>query len=511
MSTISIESLNNKLSELYEEYKNDEYILNKLTHHINHDLSAMLISAKKQQKNRVDRRSLLIEGHDKFVKEFINKNSYFHCSTTEIFFKYDNHHYNIIKEDDVIHSILASLSHRYNEHQLEYYEQQLLPWKFKIKTSIIKQLRELSVFTSLPESSTIQYVINLFLETFFNTRNEVKYFLTILGDTILKKQNNNIYFISSTAKTLIRLLENQGGKYFGHIPLQNLFRYKYHDHDYNICRLLTTTNIKSNTEVSDKIYESLQKNIIDIFVVCCYYSNRYENADEYLNSIQDNDLCNHVLYLKNNDQSEIINTFIDSKIQKSTGSIISMKNMLYLWKCYLDEINIPYIMFFSNLKTLLKDKLEFNVNDESFYGYTSLGLPLVSTFIKFWDTSMKEDFDEYFLEIDEICVLFKQSLGGKTSLEIKEYNILNLIKHFYPDIVIENNKYIYGVGCNSWCKKDEIKDFLEYSQHNNLSDLTLYELYCEYTKKISKKKNLTINKSYFDLFITEHVKENTMI
>lgn len=387
----------------------------------------------------------------------------------------------------------------------------MLPWKFKIKTSIIKQLRDVSIFTSLPESVTIQYVISLFLETFFDTRNEVKYFLTILGDTILRKQNNNIYLISSTAKPLIRLLENQGGKYFGHIPLQNPFRYKYHDHSYNDCRLLKTTTIKSNTEISDKIYESLQKYIIDIFVVCCYYSNRYENSDGYLNSLQDNHLNNHVLYLKNNNQSKIINTFIDSKIQESVGSTISMKNMLYLWKCYLDEINIPYIMFSSNFKSLLKEKLEFNVYDYTFYGYTSLGLPLVSNFVKFWDSSIKEEFDEYFLEIDEICILFKQWLGCKTSLEIKEYNILNLIKHFYPDIIIEDNKYIYGVRCILWCKKDEIKDFLQHSQHNNLSDLTLYELYCEYTKKNNKKKGLTINKSYFDLFITEHFKENTLI
>ena len=510
MSTINIENLNNKLRELYEEYKNDEYILNKLAHHINNDLSVMLINSKRLQKSREDRRSLLIEGHNKFVNEFINKNTYFHCSTTEIFFKYENNHYSIIKEDDVIHAILSSLSHRDHKHQLEYYEQQLLPWKFKIKTSIIKQLRDVSVFTSLPESLTIQSVINLFLESFFNTRNDVKYFLTILGDTILKKSNNNIYFISSSSKTLIRLLENQGGKYFGHIPLQTQFRYKYHDHAYKDCRLLTMNILKSNTEVSDKMYESLQRNIINIFVVCCYYSNRYENADNYLNSIKNDDIYDHALYLKNNTPETLVQKFINNKLQNSHGSTISMKNMLYLWKCYLDEINIPYIIFSSNLKLLLKGKLDFNEYDDLFYGYTSLSLPLVSNFIKFWDSSMKEDMDEYFLEIDEICTLFKQWLSAKSSLEIKEYIILNLIKHFYPDIIIENNKYIFGIGCNYWCKKDDIKNFL--NGHENADNLTSYELYVEYTKNNNKKNTtLTVNKSYFDLFIAEYSKDNTLI
>jgi len=513
---MSIESLNQKLSELYEEYKNDEYILKKLVNHINNELPIYLSNTKKQQKVREDRRSLLTEGHDKFVNDFVNKNTYFYCSTTEIFFKYDNNHYNIIKEDDIIHAILSSLSHQDNEQQ-QYYEQQLLPWKFKIKTSIIKQIRVLSLFTSIPESITIQNIIGMFFDKFFNTRNEVKYFLTILGDNILKKNNtnNNIYIISPTAKTLIRLLENQGGKFFGHIPLQNAFRYKYHDHAYNDCRLVNIKNIKSNMEeLLGGIMGGMGgmvtvSPIIDIFVVCCYYSNRYGNADEYLNVCQDISLREHALYLKNNTPETLIDKFVSSKIQKSSGSIISMKNMLYLWKCYLDENNISGVLFTTNFKTIIKNVLEFNEYDDHFYGYTSLSLPLVSNFVKFWDSSMKEDIDEYFLEIDEICILFKQWLGktslGKTSLEIKENSIFNLIKHFYPDIVIENNKYIYGISCSSWCKKDEIKNFL--NSHDNTDDLTSYELYVEYTKK-NKKKNstLTVNKSYFDLFIAEYSK-----
>lgn len=507
MSTISIESLNQKLTEIYEEYKNDEYILNKLSNHINNDLVTLLINTKKQQKNRQDRKILLIQGHDKFVKEFVNGNKYFYCSTTEIFFKYNNQHYYIIKEDDIIHAILTALSHRDNKHQLQYYEQQLLPWKFKIKTSIIKQIKELSLFTSIPESLTIQNIINIFFEKFFYTKTEVKYFLTILGDNILKKSINNIYLISPCAKIMIQLLENQGGKYFGHIPLQNAFRYKYHDHPYSDCRLINIKNIKLNIE---EIMGELQFPIIDIFVVCCYYSNRYGSADKYLNISQDNILRNHAFYLKNNDQSAILDNFIKCKIQISLGSTISIKNMLYLCKCYLDENNISGVIFTSTIKTLLKNKLHYNEYNEAFYGYTSLDLPIVSNFIKFWDSSMKDDIDEYFLEIDEICILFKQYLRGKCSLEIKDSEILNLIKHFYPDIVIENNKYIYGITCKLWCKKDEIKNFLR--DYNNINNLTTYELYVEYTKKNTKKNNtLIVNKSYFDLFITEYYKDILLI
>ena len=198
--------LNNKINELYEEYKNDTIMINKLTNHITNDLPTLLINTKKLQKSRDDRKQLLQDAHDKFVKQFISKNMYFYCSTSEIFFKYNNINYLIIKEDDIIYNILSTLNHHDHKNELEYFQEQLLPWKFKIKTSIVKQIREISLFTSIPESVTIQNIINIF-NPIFETKIEIKYLLTIIGDTILKKPTN-INIISANAKTLIRNLEN---------------------------------------------------------------------------------------------------------------------------------------------------------------------------------------------------------------------------------------------------------------------------------------------------------------
>ena len=398
---MSLEILNKKLQDLYEEYKDDDVILNKLKQHITIDLPTLLINVKRLQKSREDRKQLLQEAHDKFVNRFINQNIYFYCHTSEIFFKYNNETYSIIKEDDIIYNILSTLNHRDNKHQLEYFHEQLLPWKFKIKTSIIKQIREISLFTSIPESITIQNIITLF-ESLFSSKIELKYFLIILGDTILKKQIN-INIISPTAKTLIRKLENLAGEYFGHIPLQNSFRYKYHDHNYKDCRLL----ILNNKPTAD-IYDLLQKSIIDIFIVCTYYSNRHISADEYLSICEDDNLQKRILFLKDNTQEEIVNKFMEAKLLHSDNSTISMKNMLYLWKCYLEEMNIPNVIFAITLKVIFKNKITYNEQNDTFQNYTSLGLPLVSNFIKFWEETIKEDDNEYYLEIDELCILFKQ-------------------------------------------------------------------------------------------------------
>ena len=489
---MSLVILNLKLKELYELYEKDEFLLQKINHYINIELPNILINTKKLYQDRINRKLLLTEAHNEFVNNFINlhKNIYFYCSTTEIFFKYNNINYNTIKEDDIIHDILSTISQQTNiTNEKNNLEQLLIPWKYKIKTSIIKQIKDNSLFISLPESDTIQNIINLFYPIIFNTKNEVKYFLTILGDNILKKSNNNIYLIQSTIKPILRILENFGGKYFGHIPLQNSFRYKYHDHNYDDCRLMCVKNFIFNEEMSDLF----SKNILDVFVICCYYSKRFNNSDEFLLKHSDNILNNYALFLKNNSGTAIIKIFIDSKIEKSLDSVISMKNILYLWKCFLDERSIPNIIFSTNLKRLLRENLDFNENDDTFSGYTSPCIPFVSNFIKFWDQCIVEDVNEYYLEIEEICILLKNWLG-KSSGPLTEDNVLNLIKHFYPDIIIENNKYVLSINCNLWNKKKEIMDFLNILKWDCKS-ISIYDLYCHYTehnKKNSKKINLPL-------------------
>ena len=66
--------LNNKINELYNEYRDDSIILQKLNNYILNELPAILINIKKLQKCRDDRKMLLQDAHDKFVKQFISKN-----------------------------------------------------------------------------------------------------------------------------------------------------------------------------------------------------------------------------------------------------------------------------------------------------------------------------------------------------------------------------------------------------------------------------------------------------
>ena len=205
---MSLSDLHKKIDELYELYKNDDYMKNRLINIVNNDLSTSLINIKTSFDNRENRKNLLQEAHNLFVSQFINNNKYFYNNTSEIFFYYDNESYSIIKEDTIIYNIFTQLRYRSD----------LFPWKYKIKTSIIKNIKDISILNSLPESNTIQNVQNIFMKI-FNTKNEIKFFLTVLGDIVFKKNDNNIHIISNNFKSILRTIENIGSQYFGQISI----------------------------------------------------------------------------------------------------------------------------------------------------------------------------------------------------------------------------------------------------------------------------------------------------
>jgi hypothetical protein len=108
------------------------------------------------------------------------------------FYEYDGEKYLIVKEDDVIHKLLSTISS----------DRVLLQWKYKTKINIIKQIKDRSLFSSIPETDTIQNVLNVLYPAVFASKNSAKYFLTIIGDNILKKQSQLIFLVSQKMKQI---------------------------------------------------------------------------------------------------------------------------------------------------------------------------------------------------------------------------------------------------------------------------------------------------------------------
>ena len=188
MSQDELNEIKIQLENLYYYYNDNEFVQGKLVHHIINQLPNLLENIKTTHEQRETRKQTLTDARDTFTEQFLNKTKYFYNQSTELFFTYDDENYSIMKEDDIQHQILTSVTHN----------RQLMSWKYKIKNNIIKQIRERDILKSIPESSTIQNVLNSLYPTLFKTRNHAKYFLTIIGDIILKKSESNIFYTTKS-------------------------------------------------------------------------------------------------------------------------------------------------------------------------------------------------------------------------------------------------------------------------------------------------------------------------
>ena len=483
------EFLNNIVNSVFDKYENNPVIFQKFVQHIE-QLPEYFENTNTALIEREKRKNKLETGSDLFIQRFLQKYKYYYNSSAELFFEYNQNKFSIIKEDDIQYKILTSV----NENK------ELIDWKHKIKVSILKQIKERDIFSCIPESETIQNVINVLWPVMFDSKDACKYFLTVLGDFVLKKCNH-IYFLNPKIRPFIKEINNLACMLFGCQNMFNYFKFKYYDHKFDNSRLISCQQL---TNMESVINYFTKTNNIDIFCVAAHYSQRYENADHYLeNKCQDNKLKEYAFYLRNNTEASIIDEFCGKNIESSDECSISWKNLQFLWKQFIESEKIPNVLFASNLKTLLIEKFDYDSEKDVFLDCTSQHLPVVSRFIKFWSENMEtsnSDNDE--LELDEICSLFSHY----SKCNVNEKIILDLIKHYYPEINIEDNKYIYQLTCKLWDKRKDIIDSLKkyktlapqvdlYSEEIPINEI--YQIYC------GSKYKFIASKKYFEKFIKE--------
>jgi hypothetical protein len=487
------------IEALYSKYSNDPYMSVRFQNFVCNQLPNVLENMANQHQQRVIRTEELSAEFDTFVSTFMNKNQYFYISSTEKFFYYDGVHYRPYSEDGILHHILTSITNG----------RSLMSWKYKTKMSIMKRIKDNSLFTSIPESDTIQNVIMSLYPTFFSSKTAAKYFLTILGDNILKKKTDTIHLLPPYAKAFIRELNNFCQFNVG----SNLFhslKLKYHEHDYSNCRLV---------HINETIkYENIWRNMIDeigidIICVAIHYSLRYENSDDFVVDSQDDNLKSHVFYLRDRTASDLVSGFIHNYITfDKTTSTITWRNLQYLWKHFLNSKKLPMIIFQTNLKQELTKALAANYMEDSdtFNGVFSKFMPEIQNFTQFWDENMVEDANEHGLELEEIRRMFYK--WSNTS--ITDEQIIDLIQYFYPSVIIENDKYIQEIRCSLWDKQKSIKnvfDEIKSEWPDKDNDLSVYDAYLYYCKRYKKRKvngasdlGLIVHKSYFEDYVIRH-------
>lgn len=477
----------NALNSLYEKYENtnNTSMLDKLTNYISEQLPTVMANIEKNNTLRIQRTEELTFEQNMFISSFFENQQYFYASSTEYFFAYDGNHFTNISEDEIIHKILSSISR----------ERTLMAWKQKTKATILKKIKENLITSCIPDSTTIQDVLSYLSPSVFSTKTEAKYFLTVIGDNILKKTESftlihMLYNKTCSVKQWINQLNVACQLWFG-TTLNQSFKYKYHpDHVYSTIRLIMPKNVPMGSWN--------YSHLLDLLCVACHYSNRYGGSETYLLSYaNDTQFVKAVRSIQNELPTTIIDDFIHTMLMASSTDThkISWKNMQFLWKLYLNKRELPNILSLLQLKNgLCSANINYNTTEECFTSYTSMYLPLVHDFLKFWSANMIEDETEIELEIGEIAVLFKQ---WNHNVGMSEAEIINVLQHFYPQLEIDQQKFIYKTKCKLWDKSADIDTAMSIIDSSNNSVYDCYQKYCE----LSDKKALKVSKLYFEKYI----------
>ena len=531
----------------------NEYILERIHTYVKTQLPQSIKNYQTAHSERETRKKSLALVADEITESFLNRTKYFYCPASELYFTYNNQvRYSLIHEDEIHHRILSFTSASSSNASYGGATASAsisTSAKYRIKNKIIKSIQSRDILSSIPESRTIQNVIGQLYPALFRTRDHAKYFLTILGDVLLKKSAPLVYFIPPVAKEFIKDLGGECYSLFGSASnaFTTAFKFKYYEHQYKDCRvvdinapatpssasLLSSPPGSRNAGFRLSHMPDLKSTVIDVFCVAAHYSHRFGSADDFLRlHCKTPEVGAHAWFLRDRTDQQIIHEFVEYATEPASADHeISMTNMLYLWKMYLSEFRLPTMFFAATLRAKLAEYASVSVASvasevsDAFPHRTSRYLPVVSQFRQFWGEHCIVNDTEIELEIDELSTLFKDytaSAGSASaSASASDTTLLGILRHFYPDIIIEDDKYILNVGCRLWNKNAEINEYLlqfkEQCISHNLSFpqplYNAYEYYCGRCYAATKRR--IISKRYFEKYFmeeySEYLDENSMI
>ena len=486
-----------KLTEVFDNNADNELIIEKIYNHVL-GLDLFIINLKRQIEERAIRKEELTKQKEIFTKNFLFNNQFFYNPSNNKYFYYDGTNYSNETEDDVHFKCVTGITNHHN----------LNDWKQKTRISVLKEIKSKSIFKTIPDTNTIQNIHSKLTPLFFKTKTETKFFLTIIGDNVLKKGSDLIYFINPKCKTFLNELQEQVNVSFGNYNVIDNFKTKYKDHLFSNIRIIDVNN---NIENKDLWITFIKEYVLDFICVCIHYSNRYNTSEEFLFKEARQNFRKNILFLKTTNQDMLIDMFIKDFliIDKSIKSEIDWKNMHFLWKKFIENLNIPNVIYTNILKQKLLLKLE--TDNDSFIGLTSKYLPNIEEFLCFWNENMVYEVRDNFIgdfEISEVLLLYNDYRISKNIgfSDIEDEFIVQIIYHFMDNIEIKKDKYLLNVYSKLWNKENDVYLSIgEYLTKSTTSDVYgAYEYYIEQ----SHGKKFIVSKCFFEKCFSNYFNDN---
>jgi len=534
------------IESLYTHYNDDLYMTSKIHHYITQNLPTLLENMKIIRDKNLQRNEEHTIEQQTFISGYLSKHNYYYNPATETYYLYDGMHYSEISEDNILHDIVSSISRVRNP--------KLMNWKHKTKVSILKKIKENLLSKTIPESCTIQMVLQEFTPLICSSKVETKYLLTILGDNILKKNLSLLHFASPSLKEFLKCINHFCLEKL-HVHCTQTFKYKHHEkhlEQLSECRLIPSAIIETERKMSEEYANMLDTKGLNILCVALHYSRKYSSSDEYIvEKSNDAALTQYIFDLRNVTPSEKLHQFIIEYINVFEGEgegegdtepffaltsssppeesflqnhletwrpvkTLSGGEVQYLWKDFLQNHRLPPNLYQTVYKKILTEKFFPEKYDAEKDVYTPLGsshIPLIQKFLKFWNETTIEDSNSYVeLEIEEIVTLFRRWIKKKyQKYVIKESKILDILSYFKPELEIVDNKYVLQVRNILWDKDMDIEIALGTLKESaesprSFQNITLYDAYNFYCKfhhanLQDGKKHMLTSKSYFEKYV----------
>jgi hypothetical protein len=442
----------NIIDELREKYATHEFMKQKLENYIQH-LPFLMKTIEEDYHKKQLLKHEINQQRDEFVEDFLNTYPFFYISQTELFI--DNA-YAIVSEDYIVHLIGSKL------------DRPLIPFKHKIIQAILKKSKE-NLFIRVKDEGIATSMVHLLpFQPELST-----YFLTILGDIILNKHVNLIYYIDGSYKPFLKELTQT--LYFILNKSLDIFKHKYYDHKYNLCRVLT-----------GKCGLYTLPNALHIVVAAVFMSYKYENSEGFLTQSK---LYNEVTILKGNTPETLIQLFLENMIKKEEGQSISYKDVYFLWQSFLRKQYLPFVISQQNLKLSL---IQLGICDgDVCMNMTALTQTTLLKFKHFWEKYFIPDEDDFY-ELNEIADLYGKHDKSISVDTIKEVLIL------YPTVI--ENTSVLNIKCSLWNKPNDIDNAMEVFKHHVSYSTQVSEMYTFYTEYAQLHHKRVVTKDYFEKY-----------
>lgn len=450
------------IESLREKYKGNDFMMQKLENFIS-QLPMLMQTIEEDHLRKEAKKQELCILRDEFIHEFMQMFHFFYIPQTELFIEYLDGNYIVTSEDDITHLIFTRIA-----------ETNLNVWKYKISISILKKIKETSLWNSVPDVYTIKRVTLP-----FKTKDHCKYFLTILGNVILGKKDALTYFIDASYKPFLKMI----GEHIYILinkSIADVFKHKYYDHKYEGCRVITGHCPKDIKPIS---------HILNLITVATHFSNKYGNSDGFLmQALPEFTVPTRIL--QQNTSETLLHSFMAEYTQVDEKLSISYKDIYFLWKNFLHHHYLPFVISQQNFKLLLVSVANIDACDNCVQLTTKYKTYLIK-FKHFWEKYVTLDEDQSY-ENQEIVDLYNGWCDKSMQISVDQ---LKEVLIDYP--IVQNGTTILNIRCSLWDKGRDIDNAMEIFKYNELYSPLIENKYAFYCKQYKRH----VNKEYFEKYL----------